>query len=290
MIDQLKEFLNRKIPINTKTLIIIIVGLWFAIALINILIIGGINDAGSFGDSFGSLNTLFSGLALAGIVYTILLQRKDLNDQKDFHIDQKRLQNLPFFRIRSFKDKDQNEFISIKNKSINPCFSLKIHKAIYLNNNETNDKKERLVKFLIKPEFVNQELSKLIKDDGTYAFIEESMYPNFTPNEKITIPVNEPFDGKKIAILLDYNDTIGNQYIQLFDFELSSFEETPLVIKKITPNVPKIVKSFYISNTKDENDISEEIRNFQFIFNNGVKVKNMNGDESFYKNQRWQVD
>jgi hypothetical protein len=40
------------------------------------------NDRGTFGDSFGAINSLFSGLALAGIIYTILLQRKELSLQR----------------------------------------------------------------------------------------------------------------------------------------------------------------------------------------------------------------
>ncbi len=39
-------------------------------------------DRASFGDSFGAVNTLFSGLAFGGIIYTILLQRKELALQR----------------------------------------------------------------------------------------------------------------------------------------------------------------------------------------------------------------
>ena len=35
-------------------------------------------DRGIFGDMFGAVNALFSGLAFVGIQYTILLQRADL--------------------------------------------------------------------------------------------------------------------------------------------------------------------------------------------------------------------
>lgn len=38
--------------------------------------------SGVFGDSFGAINALFSGLAFAGIIYTILLQRKELALQR----------------------------------------------------------------------------------------------------------------------------------------------------------------------------------------------------------------
>lgn len=37
---------------------------------------------GTFGDTFGAINSLFSGLAFAGIIYTILLQRKELELQR----------------------------------------------------------------------------------------------------------------------------------------------------------------------------------------------------------------
>lgn len=37
---------------------------------------------GAFGDKFGAINALFSGLAFAGIIFTILLQRRDLSLQR----------------------------------------------------------------------------------------------------------------------------------------------------------------------------------------------------------------
>lgn len=40
-------------------------------------------DRGTIGDMFGTINTLFSGLALAGIILTILLQRKELKLQRE---------------------------------------------------------------------------------------------------------------------------------------------------------------------------------------------------------------
>jgi hypothetical protein len=40
------------------------------------------DDRGNFGDSFGGINALFSGFAFAGIIYTILLQKKELTLQR----------------------------------------------------------------------------------------------------------------------------------------------------------------------------------------------------------------
>jgi hypothetical protein len=38
--------------------------------------------SGTFGDTFGALNALFSGLALAGVIVTILIQRTELQNQR----------------------------------------------------------------------------------------------------------------------------------------------------------------------------------------------------------------
>jgi uncharacterized membrane protein len=58
-----------------------------AIWLVSIFIIpffySELTKRGSFGDSFGVINSLFSGLAFAGIIYTILLQRKELKLQRE---------------------------------------------------------------------------------------------------------------------------------------------------------------------------------------------------------------
>jgi ferric iron reductase protein FhuF len=58
----------------------------FLVWIISIFVIPFIytelTDRASFGDSFGLINSLFSGFAFAGIIYTILLQRKELSLQR----------------------------------------------------------------------------------------------------------------------------------------------------------------------------------------------------------------
>ncbi len=70
-------------------------GLWIIGGVTTLLIIGAwiytyyaLKDMapdkrGTLGDMFGTINALFSGLALAGIIFTILLQRKELGYQRD---------------------------------------------------------------------------------------------------------------------------------------------------------------------------------------------------------------
>lgn len=60
---------------------VIIIGLWTA----NYFCLIGLptSERGTIGDMFGVINSLFSGLALAGIILTILLQRKELKYQRE---------------------------------------------------------------------------------------------------------------------------------------------------------------------------------------------------------------
>lgn len=66
--------------------------LLIALAVIAIQVLGGVliyrsfstwSDRGTFGDMFGAVNALFSGLAFAGVIYAIFLQRQELALQRD---------------------------------------------------------------------------------------------------------------------------------------------------------------------------------------------------------------
>jgi hypothetical protein len=59
-----------------------------------------LNRSGLFGDSFGMLNTLFSGLAFAGLIITIHLQRQELSESKAFF--QKERFEESFFRLLDY--------------------------------------------------------------------------------------------------------------------------------------------------------------------------------------------
>ena len=47
-----------------------------------VFFVPGENTRGTFGDQFGAVNALFSGLAFTGLIYTIILQRRDLEIQR----------------------------------------------------------------------------------------------------------------------------------------------------------------------------------------------------------------
>ena len=66
--------------IGIASLVLVLLGI-YAWAVLRF--VGGGTDGGVFGDMFGGANALFSGLAFAGLIYTILLQRRELGLQRD---------------------------------------------------------------------------------------------------------------------------------------------------------------------------------------------------------------
>ncbi|MCG7964865.1 MAG: putative phage abortive infection protein [Candidatus Thiodiazotropha taylori] len=61
------------------TVVIIVILLWVGSGYF----LHDLNNRGSFGDMFGAVNALFSGLAFAGVIFAILLQRKELSLQRN---------------------------------------------------------------------------------------------------------------------------------------------------------------------------------------------------------------
>lgn len=72
-----KEKTN-KLYIFTIIAILIWIGSW----ILTDFLYNDISDRAAFGDKFGFINSLFSGLALAGIIYSILLQQRELSLQR----------------------------------------------------------------------------------------------------------------------------------------------------------------------------------------------------------------
>lgn len=67
-----------------KSIALFIVGSWliFAATCLSFALLGKLDKVGQFGDFFGSLNTLFSGAALAGVIVSLMMQRKELHLQR----------------------------------------------------------------------------------------------------------------------------------------------------------------------------------------------------------------
>ncbi len=68
-------------------------------------------DTGTFGDNFGSVNALFTGLAFAGLVFSILLQQRQIRLQRaDF------LSQLKEMEGSRKSVEDQNQLLAVQNQ------------------------------------------------------------------------------------------------------------------------------------------------------------------------------
>lgn len=70
-----------------KIALVVVVFLWAACFGVNLFFLGkcgstALGPIGQFGDAFGTVNALFTGLALVGLVYTVVLQHKQAMDQE----------------------------------------------------------------------------------------------------------------------------------------------------------------------------------------------------------------
>ena len=80
---------------------LLVVGIWSASALGLYLFTSDFSKSGTFGDSFGVLNTLFSGLAFAGIIVSIKMQNDEMREQRK-ELQKQKKNALLYHRERMF--------------------------------------------------------------------------------------------------------------------------------------------------------------------------------------------
>jgi hypothetical protein len=70
-------------PTTPQILLGVVIILWLACGIGCYFLLQPPAGAGEFGDMFGAVNALFSGLAFAGLIITILLQKQELRAQRE---------------------------------------------------------------------------------------------------------------------------------------------------------------------------------------------------------------
>lgn len=112
---------ERKINKYALIVVVVMILLWATTWILTDYYICNPTERGTFGDMFGSVNALFSGIALAGVIYTILLQRIELRqntaelrgqkEQLKIQNETMQLQKFEnsFFQLLSFHQKLHDE-------------------------------------------------------------------------------------------------------------------------------------------------------------------------------------
>lgn len=111
---------------------------------------------GTVGDTFGALNTLFSGLAFAGVIITIIMQRNELSLQRDEMIETRkefetnRATNIVYNQLERFelavKLLNIPESDRFKPEGFRAMLYLDSKKEIILRDDTLEQKKEKVLK------------------------------------------------------------------------------------------------------------------------------------------------
>jgi hypothetical protein len=98
-----KTFSVDDLPRTLGVIISIILLIWVVLALpLTIYHQFNPQTSGTFGDTFGIVNSLFSALAFGALYYTILLQKKELNDTRKEFKEQKEALQIQRFETTFF--------------------------------------------------------------------------------------------------------------------------------------------------------------------------------------------
>lgn len=80
--------------------------LWILCFILVLFVVPKLSDSGLFGDSFGVLNTLFSGLAFVGVIIAIFMQKEELSLQRE----EVKMQRIETARLADTQEKSTKIF------------------------------------------------------------------------------------------------------------------------------------------------------------------------------------
>ena len=225
-------------------------------------------ERASFGDMFGAIGVLFSGLAFAGVIYAILLQRRELElqrrelamtreelersavaqekseaalvEQSQALLTTARLTSLNFIpaincQIVLFNGKPH---VSLSNLGSNLAFDVD---ALILGVlSEDNLALEEFVEKYVEEKYKNQVANGSDENDF-YSLSDRVSYAIFPQKRKVLAPLNFPVTMDSIYILLQFRDIQSNNYHYLYWF-YKSFEanNNQYRMSSIDPKAPSV--------------------------------------------------
>ncbi|WP_054513080.1 hypothetical protein [Chryseobacterium sp. ERMR1:04] len=289
-------------------LFIVILILWIiSVVLVN-LIFTTWTERGTFGDSFGALNSLFSGLAFGGIIYTILLQRKELKLQRDeliltrdelkrsanaqeesnkFQHEQIRIANLPIFQYETEIHNNVN-YLIIKNESGRIAFDVDIwHYITYF---EEDIIKKDFIEGYVK-NISKKHLNLNLWDDEIWSISERGIYASFPNNYSIKIPIESPLDINIFDIFIQYRDSLNNNYALriLFDRSFSS-NEVPFIIGEFEPKILTLFDRIDLTDVALKRETIHEIfKPVYDIHQSSIFVNHLKNKITFGVESRWHL-
>ncbi len=305
----MKRKKKKKQPlVSLFTLLSLVILIWLISTLLVWKMFSDWSKSGSFGDTFGAINSLFSGLALAGIIYTIYLQKTELGLQRKelkytrkelkrsanaqeittkLLTEQIRINNIPFLEYKSV-NLNKSEYLLIKNLSDNHAFDIDIGLYIMVSNSEYP-----------LNEFVNEQVReddlsliniKELIDDEFYCIYERSVYQTFPKNQKIEVPIVFPVDVNYFHLFIQYRDSLGNNYSQnIFFGNINDSEKTYSQVST-EPIFPKVTPRVDWGQPIDKKSLPKFINNILSFKKSEIYVSRLKHKEYQGSEDNWEMN
>lgn len=126
-----KKKKDERMKFDIPDIVLTVFFLW-AFAIFFIFIIGDTKTSGSFGDSFGILTAIFSGLGFVALVYTLSLQREEFTETREVFKNQAEISKLTALSNKYLEETlERKDTVSKMVKNLNNFISKNVHlKAI----------------------------------------------------------------------------------------------------------------------------------------------------------------
>lgn len=254
-----------------KNIVLVMFGGVIILFLLNfsmIFFVSEENTRGTFGDQFGAVNALFSGMAFAGLIYTIILQRRDLEIQRhDLKLQREEIAlNRQEMKEQTAEFEKQNKTLSIQ-RFENTFFNmlsqfqevvnnLKVTKHFY--NGEGRDSFERAY---VKNEQIEQNMNDfnyysmqtIIYRDGVNGYKRSDLPKYFDHYFRLLYRILKYVDESKLITEFDEK----YEYTSMLRAMLSRYELVWLYYNGLSPYgeeklKPLIERYAMLKNLRDE--------------------------------------
>lgn len=198
-----------------------------------VLIIGkGPDNPGTFGDTFGAVNALFSGCAFAGLIITILLQKQD-NDETKKQFKIQLFENSFFHLINLYNEVVDSLNYTVQNERID-SISTKKGKDVFVTlygqfKHNLDNIIKRQIENEIKAKMIRQEINNFFKN---YEGIISHYYNNIVTI--VSHIATKKIDNKHFYFHIFFTQLTAYEITLLCYFYLSDWN--PAFVKDIQDN------------------------------------------------------
>jgi hypothetical protein len=253
---------------------ICIIVLLAACGIIPYFLFNNWEERASFGDMFGGANALFSGLALAGVVYAILLQRRELQLQRkelemtrdelrrtaEAQETNARLTALNFFpaitleiqkeRVSATRGVYEALFLYVKNIGNTPAYDIDVRiVGIYnrenrysFSGNTINLDGENKVAKIEETLIPNERLLQITEQGAEFMLSDRLYYPIIPQRRGVQAMLKLLQLADRVRCLIQLRDIQGNNYHYLYTYDTGRSSPFELYLYSIEPQAPTITE------------------------------------------------